>query len=67
MDASQQRALAVLGDGRWHHADDLRSPPNMFDSQILALIRSLKSKGYAVEWRSSPNGDWYRLRDAGAG
>jgi len=66
VDAYQERALAVLGDRRWHHADDLRSPPNMFDSQILSLMRSLKSKGYPVEWRSSPNGDWYRLRDVGA-
>src|SRR5919198_6229731 len=33
------RALAVLGDGRWHHADDLRFEPRWFDSQVLTLVR----------------------------
>ena len=56
----------MLGDGRWHHADDLRSPPHMFDSQILALMRSLKAQGYLVEWRVSPTGDWYRLEETAA-
>lgn len=55
------RALAVLGDGRWHHADDLRFEPRWFDSQVLTLIRGLKSKGHKIEWRLAGTGDWYRL------
>jgi hypothetical protein len=55
------RALAVLGDGRWHHADDLRFEPRWFDSTILTLVRALKSKGHKIEWRLSATGDWYRL------
>ncbi len=38
----------------------------MFDSQILALMRSLKAQGYLVEWRVSPTGDWYRLEETAA-
>jgi hypothetical protein len=56
-----ERALTVLGDGRWHHADDLRFEPRWFDSQILTLVRTLKSKGHKIEWRLAGTGDWYRL------
>lgn len=54
-------ALAVLEDGRWHHADDLRFEPRWFDSQVLSLVRALKSKGHKIEWRLAGTGDWYRL------
>jgi hypothetical protein len=61
LDEYQERILQVLTDGRWHHADELRFAPRSFDSQILALVRSLKSLGYKIEWRTSGTGDWYQL------
>jgi hypothetical protein len=61
LDETHDRVLAVLADGGWHHADDLRVDPRWFDSQILAIVRALKSNGHDVDWRTSGTGDWYRL------